>query len=256
MIRRFFRGIYVFSLDKLVAYARRHWGMPGPRIHPPGREFLTSPKYQAIMNRFVPATGDYGIHEAQAYTRSYINRHNKHLSQLGVFRWRGFQEHLDDVLPLVSDPNKYVVDFGGAGCPLGFNSVVVDFLKKDAAGRPVKHRTLSELPRQADVMFAAHVLEHVPNLDEVLAEMKAKTVPGGPVIIMVPAYTNEGWHAGAHNNKRFGGHVWTFGLSRTQPPPELHNYRAIDETLARYVIVEKAEYVGDDCVYCFCRNSK
>ena len=255
MVRKILRGMYIFSLDRAVAHARRHWGLAGPRITPPTKEFLQSPEYQRIMNQYLPPSGEYGLNEAQTYTRSYVNRHNKYLTKLGVFRWRPMQKHLDEILPLVTDPNKFVVDFGGAGCPLGFHSVVVDFLKTDAAGRPVKYRTLSELPRQADVVFAAHVLEHVPNLDEVLAEMKAKTVPNGPVIITVPSYTNDGWHAGDHVNKRFGGHVWTFGLSETQPPPSVPHYRAIDETLRKYFVVEKAEYAGDDNIYCFCRNS-
>lgn len=241
-------SLFDVSVNSALAVLRKRLGLPGPRITPPDEQFLRSQEYQDIMNRHVPWNGQYGLYEAQTYTRSYIHRHNVCARRLGVFRWRGFQEHLDEVLPVVCDRSKFVVDFGGAGCPLGLGSVVVDLLRKDAARRPVPYRSLKDLGKPVDVMFAAHVLEHIQPLDAVIDEMHQVMAPKARLIVMVPAFSNEGWRAGKHHNERFGGHQWTFGLSTTTPPPGLHNYRNIDEAIARRFTIDRACFCGDDSI--------
>ena len=253
---RLARRLYELSPRQFVEGAVQRvlgWGV-GPRVVPPSVEFLRSPEYREIMLKHTPWDGSYGLHEAQTYTRSYVHRHRSRLSRLGVWRWRGLQENLDEVLPLVSDPARTVIDFGGAGCPLGFHSVVVDKRTRDSAGRPVLHSSLESFPGEVDVVFACHVLEHLPDLEDVVAEMRRKLRPGGSLIVLVPSFSNEGWRAGRHRHEGFGAHVWTFGLSSRPAPMPLRSYANIDEVLARSFTVLRAAYVGDDSIYCLCRR--
>lgn len=206
------------------------------------------------MMRFVPITGEYGRHEAFTYTRSYVYRHATCLRELGVFRWRGMQENLDEILDRVAPEDVSVVDFGGAGCPLGLGSTVVDRMKRDAAGRPVGYRDVKDLAAKADVVFSSHVLEHIEPIEKVLEDIRDALKPGGDFIVFVPSYTNEGWQAGRHENRRFGRHVWTFGLSDDPLPKDLPKFRAVDRLLANYFKIEKAEYCGDDSIYCLCHK--
>lgn len=233
------RKVYELSPAKLVASLRRILGVGPPMrlVKPPTLEFLRSDAYQERMMRYVPCTGDYGLYEASTYTRSYVHRHKTCLAELGVFRWRGAQEHLEEILALVSE-GKVVVDVGGGGCPLGLSSVVIDRLPKDAAGNAVRFNSMQEIGKPIDVVFCCHMLEHVENLDEVLAEIKGAMAPDASLIVFVPSYTNEGWRAGEHSNRRFGGHVWTFGLRDDPLPGDLHNYRPIDDVLREHFCVE------------------
>jgi SAM-dependent methyltransferase len=241
----------VREVSEKMGYKQR-----GPRIRPVSVEWLRSKEYDRIMNMYVPCTGEYGCHEAYTYTRSYINRHDTFLSVLGVFRWRGVQEHLDTILKYCADPKNTVVDFGGAGCPLGFGSVVVDLLKKDAMKRPVKYVSIRDIKKPVDVVFCCHCLEHIQNLEGVLKEIYEALKPGGVIIVYVPSYTNPGWNAKKHHNPRFGDHLWTFGLSATENlPKDLCRYANIDQILSSFFTVEKASYCGDDSIYCFCRKS-
>lgn len=248
--------LYDLSPRQVVEGAgQRVLGWPlGPRIVPPSAEFLRSPEYRQQMLRYTPWDGNYGRYEAQTYTRSYVYRHRTRLSRLGVWRWRGLYENLEEVLPLVSDPTKTVIDFGGAGCPLGFHSVVVDKRRRDQAGRRVRFSSLDEFPGEVDVVFACHVLEHLPELHHVVAEIRQKLRPGGSLIVVVPSFSNEGWRAGRHRHEGFGAHVWTFGLSTAPAPIPLQSYANIDEVLSRQFTLLRAAYVGDDSIYCLCRR--
>jgi hypothetical protein len=254
----FLRSLLVHLWDcspRKILHALVH--RAGKRTKPgsPDASFLLSDEYQYLMMKYVPFGGHYGLHEAQTYTRSYIFRHRECLDRLGVFRWRGMQKHLRTILTYVAAPGNLVVDFGGAGCPLGFNSVIVDRLKLDALGRQVPYSSFNQIGRPVDVVFACHVLEHIPNLDQVLGELKNALAPEGVLIAFVPAFTNEGWRACTHRNRLFGDHLWTFGLSETRSFPEdMPNYLNIDEVLGKYFEVEKANYCGDDSIYCLCRK--
>jgi SAM-dependent methyltransferase len=131
---------------------------------------------------------------------------------------------------------------------------VVDKRGRDQAGRRVRYSSLEAYPGDVDVVFACHVLEHLPALDEVLAEIRRKLRPGGTLIVLVPSFSDEGWRAGRHRHQGFGAHVWTFGLSSRPAPMPLQAYANIDEVLARHFTVQRAAYVGDDSIYCLCRR--
>lgn len=222
-----------------------------PNPHPPvTREFLRSAEYDDLMYRHVPATLDYGKHEAQMDTSSFRFRAFKVDRRLRAWRWRFAQEKRDlllDVFP--NGDSKLVLDLGGAASPWGLGSVVVDTMKIDGDGNQVRYRSLSEVGRKADAVVTSHTLEHIPNLEEVLGEIRESLRPGGLLVAAVPSYTCERWRANVHGNAVYGDHVWTFGLSETKNvPPELANYANIDEMIGRFLTVVEAEYVGDDTV--------
>jgi SAM-dependent methyltransferase len=222
-----------------------------PKIDPPSASFIASDEYTKLMSDHLPVTRNYGRHEAWTYTRSYQLRHHTFLTRLGVWRWRGMEEHRDRILQEVADPAKVVIDWGGAGCPLGMHSIVVDTMTVDAAGRPVRYASLLDLEVAPDVIFACHVLEHIEDLDGALAEASKVLKPGGRLIAFVPSYTNSHWQAGLHRDRGFGAHQWTFGLSSDPVPRSLPRYRDFDATLARHFTISLAEYCGDDSIVCF-----
>lgn len=224
----------------------------------PTQSFLLSAEYQNIMNMYVPYNGEYGKFESYNYTRSYINRHHAYAHVLGVFRWRGMQEHLNTILPIVTNPDNLIIDIGGAGCPLGFNSIIVDKLSSDITGKKVKYHDLKEIDKQVDVIFASHVFEHIVNIDEVLLQLKNLLKLNGILICFVPSFSNIYWNAGKHQNKKFGGHVWTFGLAETDRKfiSNIPFYADIDKKLSEFFEIEKAEYCGDDSIFILAKNKK
>lgn len=227
-------------------------------FHLPNKGFLISSDYQNIMNQFVPYNCFYGKHEAYTYTRSYINRHHTFYHKLGVFRWRGMQEHLDKILPLLTEGNKTIIDFGGAGCPLGLNSILIDRLNKDILGNKIEYNDLSEYKGQVDIVFASHVFEHIENLDDILLSIRDKLLEGGKLICMVPSFSNIYWNAGDHNHKKFGRHVWTMGLSETDKniTKDIPYYMDIDTKIAQYFKLDLVEYCGDDCIIIIAEKDK
>src|SRR3954451_14862251 len=134
-------------------------------------EFLRSPEYQELMNRYVPYDGDYGLHEAETNTKSFIFRSFQVPERLRAYRWRGVQENLDLILDLIDDDSKYVVDLGGAASPFGLGSVIVDQLPLDCYGNPIQYSSLEQLPEKADVVITSHTLEHIPPLEDVLQQV-------------------------------------------------------------------------------------
>ena len=246
------KTLYNLNVRMVDQYLRRRY-FP-LRVYPPSEAFIRSNEYDQIMNKYLPYNGEYGLYEASTQTQNYRYRHHDEAARLGVWRWRSLQEHRDTILEHVTG-GKRVIDFGGAGCPLGLGSVVVDRLKKDHAGQPVGFSSITDIEPGVDTVFACHVFEHVENLDEVLGQIHGILRPGGTLIVLVPSYTNAGWHAENHQNKRFGGHVWTMGLSSTTPTPNLPRFMNIDETLAKHFAVEEACYAGDDNIFCLCRKA-
>jgi hypothetical protein len=223
----------------------------------PTKDFLLSEEYQKIMNELLPYNGEYGKHESYTYTRSYINRHHTYEHLLGVFRWRGMQENLNVIIPLISDSSKVVVDFGGGGSPLGFDSILVDRLKIDKLGRRIKIHNLDEIEGHIDVLFASHVFEHIQELDIVLKKIFDKMISGGFLICFVPSFSNPYWNAGDHQHYLFGRHVWTMGLSKTDRNivSKIPFYMDIDLLIGKYFEIEKAEYCGDDCIYILAKKN-
>jgi len=83
-----------------------------------------------------------------------------------------------------------------------------------------------ELPNQSfDVITMWHVLEHVPNLDEYLAELKRLIKPNGTIIIAVPNFksfdaTYYGKYWAAYDVPR---HLWHFSKTSIQKLFEKQN---------------------------------
>jgi methyltransferase family protein len=255
---RIVRKLYRSSPEELIALASRRYGALARRRRTPRPvtlDFLRSGEYQELMNRYVPYDGRYGLHEAETATNSFRFRAFEAYDRLRPFRWRGVQENLDLILDLIAGPSRLVADLGGAASPFGLGSVVVDQLPYDADGNEVRHRTLSDLPRPADVIFSSHTLEHIPDLEGELERIAASLVRGGTFLAHVPAFSCVRWRVGTHSHAVFGDHVWTLGLSDTPNVPEgLLEYVEIDRVLARYFDVESAVYCGDDSIFAVCRT--
>jgi SAM-dependent methyltransferase len=216
-------------------------------------DFLRSGEYEEFMNRYVPYDGNYGLHEAETATKSFKFRAFEVDDILRAFRWRGVQENLDLILDLISDSSRLVVDLGGAASPFGLGSVVVDQLPYDVDGSEVPYRSLSDLPRHADVIVSSHTLEHIPELEAELQRISDSLASDGTLIALLPSFSCERWRAGTHSHESFGDHAWTFGLSGTPSVPEgLVNYVEVDLLLARYFKVESAAYCGDDSIFAVC----
>ena len=61
-------------------------------------DFLNSNDYLELMSKHLPYNKFYDIHEAQNKTMNFCFRHFEANHILGVFRWRGIQEHLHILL--------------------------------------------------------------------------------------------------------------------------------------------------------------
>lgn len=251
-------SLYRSTPEKLVTEARRRVSRrPRSAPQPPTVEFLRSEAYAELMYRDVPYNRDYGLHEAQTATKSFMFRAFKADRVLRAFRWRGIQEHLDLILDRFASSPGPVVDLGGAASPFGLGSVIVDRLPRDVDGRAVPYTSLDELPEQPGLVISSHTLEHVPQLETELERIVATLLPGGTLIAHVPSFSCERWRAGIHSHASFGDHVWTFGLRDTPDlPPGLQRYVEIDALLAdRFEEVELARYCGDDSILAVCRTA-
>ena len=258
--RRVARRLYRSSPQALVAMGSRRFTKlakkHGKRPPPLTVEFLRSDEYQELMNRHVPYDGNYGLYEAQTATKSFMFRAFEVDHILRAYRWRGIQEHLDEVLDLIVESPGLVADLGGAGSPFGLGSVVVDQLPTDAEGRDVAYRSLDELPEPCHVILSSHTLEHIPELETELARIRDTLVDGGTFVALLPAFSCERWRAGVHSHASYGDHVWTFGLSGTPNVPEgLVNYVEADALFARFFTVQTATYCGDDSIFAVCTKN-
>lgn len=231
-------------------------GRYGKAMQPVTPQFLRSEEYAELMTRHVPCGGSWDRHEAQNETTSYRFRHFEACNRLGIFRWRGMQENLDFLLEIFADDGTMLVDFGGAACPLGFHSVLVDQLKRDYAGKPVPFHALSELTRPIDVFFSSHTFEHIPELEVLLEGIRSHMARCGRLIVQLPSFYCERWRAGVHRNELFNDHVWTFGLAGDPNAGALglERYCEIDTLLKRFFDVERAEYCGDDSIFIVARS--
>jgi hypothetical protein len=224
---------------------------------PPEREvtlgFLRSEEYVEHVMRHVPCDGDYGLHEAQTLTRSFLHRHHEVHGILGAFRWRGFHEHMEEILDVITTHGP-VIDFGGAAGPIGLGTEIVDSLAVDRSGKPVRYHRLTDLPSAPGAVISSHTFEHIPNLSDVVGEIAMSLKPGGILIAHVPCFTCERWRAGTHANARYGDHVSTFGLSGAKPSVQLNRYTEIDRLVASHLAVTSAAYVGDDSILLVARK--
>jgi SAM-dependent methyltransferase len=259
-MKKMLRNLYDSSPRKIVGFFKGSSGEVKVRdsngnrarrsFKPVSKEFILSEEYEELMQRFIPFGSTYDKHEAQNLTRNFKFRHHEVQDRLGIFRWRGIYEHRSFLLDIVTNPELEVIDLGGAACPLGFNSTIVDFLEADAWGRTVNYKFLNDLGKQVDVIFTSHTLEHVEPLEDVLDQVYGTLKNGGKLIAHVPSFHCERWRAGNHTNKLYNDHVWTFGISGTKVPDGLVNYLEIDSLISNHHFnVISAEYCGDDSIF-------
>jgi SAM-dependent methyltransferase len=254
MMRRVLRRAYRSSVHDVVAtirarVARKGSTSPVGATAPPSEAFLCSSEYTELMSRDLPFDGSHDLHEAQNETRNYRFRHQTIARRLGVFRWRGIQKNLDAILPLLTQPGAKIIDFGGAGGPLGFGAEVVDKLDQDAWGREVRHHALADIGSDVSVVFSSHALEHIPELDDTLGSIQHCLRPGGHLILHVPSFQCERWRAGLHTNRRYSDHVWTFGIGPCPQCINCHNYVDIEQKVRERFELRRAEYCGDDSIF-------
>jgi hypothetical protein len=256
--QRVARKLYYSSPNDLVELAGKRYRLLAKRRRKPPPltlEFFESGRYEELMSRHVPCDGNYGLHEAETATKSFLFRAFEVDDVLRAFCWRGVQENLDLILRRFDQASRPVIDLGGAASPFGLGSVVVDLLPYDVDGNPVPYRTLSELPSPVDVIVSSHTLEHIPDLEAELERIRDYLVSGGTLLAHIPAFTCVRWRAGTHSHASFGDHAWTFGLSNTANVPQgLVNYVEIDRLLARHFELESAVYCGDDSIFVVCRR--
>lgn len=253
------RRIYHASPATIVRAAQRAWRRgtgasgfaPAPEIT---EQFLRSDEYDRLMALHLPSDGTYDLHEAQNETRNFLSRHHTYRDRLGIFRWRGMQKHLELILEKVTQSGATVLDLGGAACPLGFGSKVVDHLASDAYGRPVDFHSLAEVVEPVDTIFTSHTLEHIEPLEAVIAEIFDTLKPAGYLLAHVPSYTCDRWWPGVHSHERYHDHVWCFGLRTDNPPAGVSKFAAIDEIIATHFKVDLAEYCGDDSIFVVARK--
>lgn len=233
----------------------KKWLNPPQKFIPVTTSFVQSAEYEALMHRYLPFPGIYDNHEAQNQTSNFQFRHHQVNHRLGVFRWRGIHRNKERILQSLQGPNKVVIDLGGAAGPLGLGSIIVDFLEKDAYGNEVPYKFLKDVQQEVDVVFTSHTLEHIPNLENLIEEVKEVLKPHGEFFIHIPAFYCERWRAGTHTNKLYNDHVWTFGLAGSEVPENLQNYLEIDSLLSKYFEIELKEYCGDDSIFIICKKN-
>ena len=177
------------------------------------------------------------LDDAQLRTASWRLRHSPEaIKTLGVWRWKGIQQHMDRILELCC--GRRVIDFGGADGPLGLGSTVVDL--------SAERKTLDDVPGPVDVIFTSHCLEHVDDLGGTLAAFYAKLSTGGHVIIHVPAYTCGRWRAGCYASETQTKHLHNFSLSLGAVGVP---FTPIDLEVGKLFGVIKAEYCGDNSIF-------
>jgi len=193
-----------------------------------------SPDYPLIMRAL--ATKRDGVDSADLRTPNYRFRHGNRAS-LGVWRWLGVYEHKDFLSGLVLDDTKRGLDFGGALGPLGHDVEICDI-----------NDNLGDYPEESfDYIWTSHTLEHIDDITGTLEALQRTVKLGGTVIMHLPAWTCERWHAG-----RFPtfGHKHTFCLAqdveKARGCPALI---AIDTMVSNYFEVKSAEMCGDNSIF-------
>lgn len=265
MIYKILEKIYHFSLADLVKVFKILF-LNSKKItltnktlienKPPTLEYLMSDDYLNEMRKFLPYPGSFDLHEAQNNTSSYRYRHHSQIKKLGIFRWRGIEKHKDFLIEIFSDPKKLIIDLGGAACPVGFNTEVMDIEEFDLYNNKVKYNSLDEIKEKVDVVFTSHTLEHIPEIENFIVKIKNIIKKDGLFIIHVPSFFCEDWRVGIHHDAKQGDHVVTFGTSKVDKPNGLNNYCDIDVLMEKYFRIDTVEYCGDDSIFMLCYNSK
>ncbi len=216
----------------------------------PTKEFIFSEEYDDIMSMYLETPFENDLHEAQKQTPNFLYRHHDRNHELCIFRWRGIQKYKDIIVEMASRQGGTNIDLGGAACPLGFSTKVVDFLNKDAFGRKVPYKYIDQVPGKIDFLFSSHTLEHIVELKKTLQELSQKMNKNGLLIFHLPSFSCERWRVGTHSNKKYNDHCWTFGLTDDKINPDSYeNYLEIDTLIGHYFKIEIAENCGDDSIY-------
>ncbi len=137
------------------------------------------------------------------------------IRKIGAWRWKVLQHHRERVLCILAAA-EYIVDFGGAAGPLGYNSLIVD--------RIAERQSLLEIPGKPDVIFTAHTLEHIQDVRLAMKVIAEKLSRGGYLICIVPSWRNKTlWH------ENWPRHRHTFRLSADK---EAKRFTPLDTLIA------------------------
>jgi len=218
--------------------------------------YLSSYKYEKLFHTFA---GDKQrflnfINDAEEETRNFRYRHQIVNRLLGAWRWKPLFMNRDRIIPIIFDPNKAGIDFGGGAGPVNPEATIVDFNQKDVFGRMVKFKTLADVDFQVDYIFSSHTLEHIKDLDGISIQILNTLKKDGYLILNLPSYTCLRWRSGIHSHKAFNDHQWTFTLSRTEIKDEIPHLLEIDTLLEKYFKIELKEYSGDNSIFLIARR--
>lgn len=211
--------------------------------------FISSSAYDDIMTKF-HKTEESG-NEAELKSPNFLYRHQNYLKILGCWRWKGLYENKGTIIPIVY--GGHGIDFGGAAGPITKEAITVDFSDQDIFQRKVNYPGLESIDFKVDYIFTSHTLEHIPDLDPILTQMKKILKKDGTLIIHLPAYTCKRWRPENHSNKKYNDHVWNFHLSNDTEVDKLDLNRtlAADTKVAEYFNVTEAKYCGDNSILIF-----
>lgn len=155
---------------------------------------------------------------------------------IGAWRWGVVQKHAQSILDLVNLP--YVIDFGGAAGPIGYNALVVDY---DAP-----QKSLVDMPGLVDAIFTCHTIEHVKDLRLLSIMFREKIRPAGYCAVIVPSFRCENLRAG-----NWPYHEHTFCLERdTDQPAE---YKRLERFFDGWADVKLADEDAGNLI-CFAQK--
>ncbi len=187
-------------------------------------------------------SGDYARRHSEQYRKGY-----------GIWRWSSIFLHRSQIIPIIFDDSKQGVDFGGAEGLLRHNIDIIDIQDTDVMDRPVKYHKLSEYPHKVDFIFSSHALEHMKDIASCITDMANILKNNGTLILNLPSYTCNRWHAGAFPDVlHYPQHYHTFCLS----PAKNKHIIPIDTLLKQQFIIDTAEYSGDNCIIIICHKKQ
>lgn len=144
---------------------------------------------------------------ATAHQLQLRGRHEPEVRGLiGAWRWPGMYDNAEHLVPLAKA--AYAVDLGGAAGPVGYRTMVVDYVHPE-------RKTLWDIPGRADVIFCLHTLEHVEDAELFLFTCAMKLKRGAPMVVLVPSNRNPHLH-----HRLWPHHRQTFHLGEEEAGPE------------------------------------
>ena len=183
------------------------------------------------VRQYEPLTSDDLVGDPAIYAddNGLVDNHEAWVrGVVGVWRWIGLQPFRERITDLIQ--GKYAIDLGGSAGPVGYGAHVVDYW--------AEHRNLWDLPPNADVIFASHVLEHFVDIDNALVAIADKLKTGGHLIVQVPSYKHKSLRA---SNWKY--HEQTFCLEKDGV-----EFTALDTLLSRWFDMEECLHIGR-CIF-------